>query len=471
MDKGIALGKVRRWLAAVPVHDPVDRRNAPFMQVLLLCMGCLWPLNKLAYLCFAGFGDAFTAFVLSLDALTDTAMTAVAWLSLVLIRRGHFRRAVRLFIGVMLAVALLAYGMAGLDRLSSDPFPLLLLGLAGLMLGRRALWVVMGVLAALFAVGALADALRQLPSGAVDWAWGRKLPLALSYLMVVVVLDRTIAVLRESLDESRLRGRALARANRHLAREMAERERAQGQLLHAQKMEAVGRIASGVAHDFDNVLSVVLGYARRRERLADQGVPALLAALEGVELAGRRALAVSRRLLDFARQDSLHPEVFDAAQALEDTRPMLRQLFGADTRLEVAVAARGRLPVHMDRGQFELMLLNIAANARDAMPAGGRFAVTLRRDADALELVLADDGCGMPEGVRRRVFEPFYTTKAAGSGTGLGLAVVHELVLSAHGNLGVDSLPGQGTSVRIRLPLAEAVGPIRAIESCLDAAA
>lgn len=471
MDNGVALGRFRRWLAGVPVDDPVDRRNAPFMQILLLCMGCLWPLNKLVVLLFTGFGGTFTAFVLSVDTFTDVVMTAVAWLSLVLIRRGHFRRAVRLYIGVMLAVALLAYALVGLDRLANDPFPLLLLGLAGLMLGRRALWTVMGVLAALFVVGALTDALRQLPTGAVDWGWGRKLPLALSYLLVVVVLDRTIAVLRESLDESRLRSRELAYANQRLEREMAERERAQGQLLHAQKMEAVGRIASGVAHDFDNVLSVVLGYAKRRERLADEGVPALVAALEGVELAGRRALSLSRRLLDFARQDSLHPEVFDAVQALDDTRPMLRQLFDADTRVMVAIEAHERLPVHMDRGQFELMLLNIAANARDAMPAGGHFMVTLRRLADALELELADDGCGMSEGVRQRVLEPFYTTKPEGNGTGLGLAVVHELVLAARGRLWVDSAPGEGTIVRIHLPLARVEPPAGTMVHPTDVAA
>lgn len=468
-----AWGGVRRWLRDVPVCDPVDRRNAPFMQALLLCMGCLMPVNKVIHLFSTRFRDSLTAPGLSMDMATDVLMTVAAWSSLYLIRRGRFRPAVQLYIGVMLVAAVMAYAVIGLERLSNDPFPLLLLGLAGLMLGRQALWTVLGALLLVFAVGTLSDVQQQLPHGAIDWEWGRKVSMMVSYLMVAVLLDRTIAVLRESLDESNHRGRELASTNRQLEREMAERERAQAQLLHAQKMETVGRVASGVAHDFDNVLNVVLGYATRRERLADQGTPALMAALEGVELAARRALAVSRKLLNFGRQDALRPEVFDAAQAVCDTQPMLRQLFDADVRVMLEIETEGRLPVCMDRGQFELMLLNIAANARDAMPEGGHFVVTLRRTAATeLELALVDDGCGMPEDVRRRVFEPFYTTKPEGTGTGLGLAVVHDMVVAANGRVEVDSVAGKGTAFRIHLPLLESGGPACMVEQLVaDAAA
>lgn len=148
------------------------------------------------------------------------------------------------------------------------------------------------------------------------------------------------------------------------------------------------------------------------------------------------------------------PEVFDAAQAVREMQPMLRQLFDADTRVRCEVEAEASLPVYLDRGQFELMLLNIAANARDAMPEGGHFTVTARQaSAQELELVLADDGCGMPESVRRHVFEPFYTTKPAGRGTGLGLAVVRDVMVAAGGDLAVESAPGEGTVFRLRLPL------------------
>ena len=465
-------GKARQWLRDTPVTDPVDRRNAPFMQMLLICMGCLMPVNKVIHLFSTRFRDSMTMPGLGMDMVTDVLMMVAAWSALCLIRRGRFREAVRMYIGLMLVAAVLAYAAIGLERLSNDPFPLLLLGLGGLMLGRKALWAVYGVLMLVFAVGTLSDVLQQVPQGHVEWQWGRKASMLVSYLMVTVLLDRTIAVLRESLDESNQRGRELEQANRRLECEMAERERAQGQLVHAQKMEAAGRVASGVAHDFDNVLNVVLGYATRRERLADQGTPALVGALEGVELAARRALALSRKLLNFSRQDTLRPEVFDAAQALRDTQPMLRQLFDADTRVRCEAEAGGGLQVCLDRGQFELMLLNIAANARDAMPEGGHFIVTLRRTAGAeLELVLADDGQGMPAAVRQHVFEPFYTTKPAGTGTGLGLAVVRDMVLAAGGRIEVDSVPGEGTAFRIHLPLVEQGERHHEAERCMAGAA
>lgn len=448
-------GRGRQWLRSTPITDPVDRRNAPFMQVLLICMGCLMPVNKIIHLFSERFRDSMTRPGLGMDMATDVLMMVAAWSALYVIRQGRFREAVRMYIGLMLVAAVLAYAAIGLERLSNDPFPMLLLGLGGLMLGRKALWSVYGVLMLVFAVGTLSDVLQQIPAGHVEWQWGRKASMSVSYLMVAILLDRTIAALRESLSESNQRGHELEAANCQLEHEMAERERAQGQLVHAQKMEAAGRIASGVAHDFDNVLNVVLGYAMRRERLADQGTSALIGALEGVELAARRALAVSRKLLNFSRQDMLHPELFDAAQALRDTQPMLRQLFDADTRVHCEIEAGDGLQVCLDRGQFELMLLNIAANARDAMPEGGHFTVTLRRTAGAeLELLLADDGQGMPACIRQHVFEPFYTTKPAGTGTGLGLAVVHDMVLAAGGHIEVDSVPGEGTTFRIHLPVA-----------------
>ncbi|WP_165973455.1 sensor histidine kinase [Luteibacter rhizovicinus] len=441
-------GAMRAWLERVPVTDPVERRNAPFVQVLLIAMGVLMPLNKVIHLYFVSFRDSMTTPGLAMDMVTDVLMMVAAWGCLYLVRRGHFRRAVTTYLGVMLFSATLAYAAIGLDRLSNDPFPLLLLGLGGLVLGRRTLWTVYVVLMFVFCVGTLSDVFQQLPHGSIDWQPGRKVSMALSYLVVAIVLDRTIAALRDSLAESNARGR-------DLEREMAERERAQGQLVHAQKMEATGRIASGVAHDFDNVLNVVLGYARRRERLADEGTGALVASLEGVELAARRALSISRKLLNFSGQQRLSPEVFDISRAIRDIHPMLRQMFDGDISVKMDVEDT-YAPVLLDRGQLELMLLNIAANARDAMPEGGRFVVTLRIVPGAVALMLADNGCGMPDDVARRVFEPFYTTKPVGCGTGLGLAAVYDTVTSAGGEIEVESTPGKGTTFRIRLPLAGA---------------
>ncbi|HEY0197021.1 MAG TPA: ATP-binding protein [Rhodanobacter sp.] len=444
---------ISRWLGDTPVADPVDRRNAPFMQVLLICMGTLLPINKVIHLCNQSFRRSMTPSGLLMDVATELLMMAAAWTSLYWIRQGRFREAVKLYLGIMLLLAALAYGAIGLIRLGSDPFPLLLLGLSGLMLGRRELWTTYGLLLLVFAVGTLSDMIRQMPQGNISWDLNHKYSMAVSYMVVAVVLDRTIAALRESLDESNLRGLELQRTNRRLEQEMAERERAQGRLIHAQKMEVAGRIASGVAHDFDNVMNVVLGYAARRERLADQGTQALLGALEGVELAAHRALAISRKLLNFSRQDTPRLEVFDAAQALRDIQPMLRQLFDSDVRIELGMVSEA-LPIRMDRTQFELMLLNLASNARDAMPEGGIFSVTAATDGNELKLVLKDNGDGMPEDVRRRIFEAFFTTKPIGFGTGLGLAVVNDLIAAHDGSIIVESASGVGTTFQIRLPLA-----------------
>jgi len=188
----------------------------------------------------------------------------------------------------------------------------------------------------------------------------------------------------------------------------------------------------------------------------------LLDALEGIELAALRALAISRKLLNFSRQDTSHTQVFDAAVALTELEPMLRQLLGHYVQLDIVLRAHD-MPIRLDRGQFELMVLNIAANARDAMPDGGRFSLILEHDLgrdperDSAEptllLSLVDSGMGMSPEVQAKVFEPFYTTKPFGRGTGLGLAVVASMIDAAGGAIDVTSEPGKGTRFMIRVPL------------------
>lgn len=444
------LESIRQWLADTPVADPVDRRNAPFVQVLLLFFAAFVLLNKTLYLWAVFSGRWLGRPALAFDVATDVLMCVAAGIAVWMIRRGHFRRAVSLFLGTVLVVMLSIYPMIDVRNVSVEVFPLMVLALGGLVLGRRALWSIAALQVLGYAVCLASNLLGFVPEKKPALvATGIIVATTGAYLLIAIIVDRTVAALREALAE------AIAKTNR-LEREMAERERAQGQLVHAQKMEAVGRIASGVAHDFDNVLNVVLGYAMRRERLADQGSGALLGALEGVETAARRALAISRKLLNFGRLEMRQPEVLDAAALVRDIQPMLRQMFPADVRLELQ-ADTADLPICVDRGQFELMLLNIAANARDAMPQGGRFTVSAQRVAGAsvLELVLADNGKGMPAEVCERVFEPFYTTKPMGTGTGLGMAVVYDMVQAAGGYIAVESAPGQGTAFRIRLPLVE----------------
>lgn len=457
------------WLARVPVTDPVDRRNAPFVQALLIGMGLLMPIDKLIRLCFGSFQRSASLPIQVVNLLTDVLITVAAWACLYLVRTGRFRLAIKSYLGVMLFLAACAYAVIGLELLSSDPLPLLLLGMGGLALGRRGLWAVFAVLMAVFAMGGVSDAIRQAAHGAVAWGLDKKASMAISYIVVAVVLDRTIAGLRESLVESNARGRMLQVANKRLHREMEDRARAQQALIHAQKLETVGRVAGGVAHDFSNVLGVILGYTQRRERLADSGAEALLNALHGVDMAARRGLAVTTRLLSFSRQEPTELEVFNAGEALRELLPMVCQLFEASVRVSLAVS-EGPLPIRFDRSQFELIILNMAANARDAMPEGGHFQLGVCRckqhPAKLIEVTLTDNGHGVSEEVKSRMFDAFYTTKPPGSGTGLGLAVVKDLVMGAGGRIDVKSSPGRGTHFRIRLPCAHAPHPVAGMSAC-----
>jgi signal transduction histidine kinase len=234
---------------------------------------------------------------------------------------------------------------------------------------------------------------------------------------------------------------------------MAEREKIQAQLVHAQKVEVVGRLASGVAHDFNHLLGLILGYAAKGRHVDDSAE--LKNALAGVEAAGRRATAVTHKLLNFSRHEMTHIERFDAGDALRDLQPMLRQLFDPRVRL-VCELTEKPAPVAFDRAQLDLVVLNIAANANHAMPEGGRFELALRTsDAGSqVEIELRDSGHGMDDEVRNRLFEPFFTTKPSGQGSGLGLSVAHNLIASAGGSVAVESAVGKGSTFRIRLPAA-----------------
>jgi len=388
------------------------------------------------------------------DLGADAGILLGAWIGVLMLRRGRFNRGIQFFLCVYLITLAANYATTGYRHAPPDPSPALLLAVGGVVLGRRTLWTVYAAVIACFALGQLADAV-WLPGGHSDFWWSfHALPmLVIAYLMVAFALDCTTRALRQMLSDALQRGEALKRSNELLKKEMEERERTQHQLIHSQKLDAIGRAASGVAHDFDNVLNVVLGYASQREQLADLGTPALLNAMQGIELAALRALTISRKLLNFSRQEVGVSQVFDASTAIAELEPMLHQLLGNYIVLDLHLPLE-HVQLQLDRGQFELMILNIAANARDAMPEGGRFTLRLERDhtAGALELKLADTGLGMCDDVRTKVFEPFYTTKPFGRGTGLGLSVVASMVDAAHGKIDVTSEPNQGTTFTIRLP-------------------
>ncbi len=255
-------------------------------------------------------------------------------------------------------------------------------------------------------------------------------------------------------------------------RDVSEQRKLEAQLLQAQKMEAVGQLAGGVAHDFNNILSIILGYSELL-RPALSGEPKHLERLEQVLSAADRASQLTRALLAFSRKQVMSPKDVELDDVVRRVQKMLARVIGEDVKLRT-VANDAGLVVHADAAQLEQALLNLATNARDAMPRGGSLTVETSRMSidDAFVsahgwgspgmyavLSVADTGCGMDAETVQRVFEPFFTTKEPGKGTGLGMSIVYGIVKQHRGYMNVYSEPGHGTTVRIYLPLVEAARP------------
>ena len=243
----------------------------------------------------------------------------------------------------------------------------------------------------------------------------------------------------------------------------AEHEKLQSQLAQAQKMESVGRLAGGVAHDFNNLLTVINGYSKLALTKLTPG-DVLRTRLEEILKAGQRAAGLTQQLLAFSRKQLLDPRVFDLNGVVGEMRSMLEHMMGDDVEVAIRLYPHA-VPVFADAHQLEQVIMNLAVNARHAMPAGGRLSLETsvaawdehaaaswqaRQGRWAL-LTVADTGSGMDEATRQRMFEPFFTTKA--SGTGLGLSMVQGIVAQSGGHIDVDSAPGSGTAFRIYLPL------------------
>jgi signal transduction histidine kinase len=254
-----------------------------------------------------------------------------------------------------------------------------------------------------------------------------------------------------------------------------ERKRLEEQFRQAQKMEAVGRLAGGVAHDFNNLLTIITGFSEiilsgpRKDDATHRFV-------QEIRMAAERAAALTRQLLAFSRKQVLAPEVLDLNAVVSNLEKMLRRLIGEDVRLRTSLEPN-LYPVKVDLGQIEQVLMNLAVNARDAMPDGGELTIETDNveldDSYALvrpevapgpyaRLVLTDTGCGIAPEVRTHLFEPFFTTKEPGKGTGLGLATVYGIVQQSGGFIDVYSAVGQGTTFRIHLPRCEDAGSLPA---------
>ncbi|HLZ75714.1 response regulator [Phenylobacterium sp.] len=270
----------------------------------------------------------------------------------------------------------------------------------------------------------------------------------------------------EALLERRVEERTseLASANRQLADQIVERERVETVLRQAQRLEAVGQLTSGVAHDFNNLLMVVLGNIRQMQKSLDD--PTVQRRLKMMAEAAERGAQLTAQVLAFSRRQKLEPRAVDLNDTVRSMRDLLQATMGGSVRIET-VLQPGLWPAMIDPTQIELVILNLAINARDAMEVGGTLTVEtgnvvlgppVRPEepgaGEYVMIAVTDTGSGMSEEVMAKVFEPFFTTKEVGKGSGLGLSQVFGLAKQSGGGVRIDSAPGAGASVRVFLPRA-----------------
>lgn len=256
--------------------------------------------------------------------------------------------------------------------------------------------------------------------------------------------------------------------------DVTERVRQEEQLRRSQKMEAIGRLTGGIAHDFNNLLTVILGYAKLlgEELTADRfrsesDAESLRSDVDGIRKAALRSASLTRQLLAFSRHQIMERRIVDVNTIISDMEKMLERLVTEEVRILVDLGAE-QSPVRADPSQIEQVIMNLAVNARDAMPHGGRLSIRTAlervraedarpeaREGQYVVLTVRDTGVGMSPGIIDKVFEPFFTTKPIGQGTGLGLSTVYGIVSQSGGFIDIKSAPGQGTSFVVYLPLYE----------------
>lgn len=295
-----------------------------------------------------------------------------------------------------------------------------------------------------------------------DWLLLR-LPLPAVAIVLLAIL--TALAIRDSRREQSAR-RSLAIANSELTLEMRRRGQAEEQLRQLQKIEAIGQLTGGIAHDFNNMLAIIVGSLSLADRRLQRGEHDIGKYITSAQEGAQRAASLTQRLLAFARRQPLSPQVIDANRFVAGMSDLLQRTLTEAIQIETVLAA-GLWKTHADAAQLENALVNLAVNARDAMPGGGRLTIeTANSSLDPgytaehagippgqyVLIAVTDTGSGMPPEVAARVFEPFYTTKGVGKGSGLGLSQVYGFVRQSGGHVKIYTELGQGTSVKIYLP-------------------
>ena len=422
-----AADRVRR----TPLDAPQDMRNALMLETVLFIAG-------VAALSMAVVSHVSEGLAGRADTLGAVAIAAYSWSCVFLSRRGSFRLAASLAVVGGLMLICFSYATYGLQVQSGLQMTHLLpLLFAGLLLGRAAVWWTTLAITFALAIGAWVDlshATNAATTSAVLPTWSLS---AMNFLVLAAILDRLILSSQQAIERSK-----------ELEIEIEQKELAHARLLHTQRMEAIGRLSTGVAHDFNNILSVILGLAtsgRHRDSVE--------AILPGIRKAAQRGTVITRRLLSFGRTHVRRDSTFDLALAVDEAKTLILPMFSRGIAVELDVPHPGPV-VRADRDELELSLLNIIGNACDAMPDGGHFKLSVGSSGDQALVTIEDTGVGMAPEVLARISEPFFTTKPKEKGTGIGMAIVHRFVVESGGTLGVDSTPGEGTRITIRLPLA-----------------
>jgi signal transduction histidine kinase/CheY-like chemotaxis protein len=458
------------WLDRVPIADPYERRQARSLQIFSLLVGVELIVTEIA-----------RAFHPDRPTPPEIILTAALTIfALVMVRRGAWRIAGGAYLFGIWAIASYDLISGGLDanRFNVRYFSLVIVA-AGLLLGRRVMWATVVGFALAIAIGGARDhgALGGSgPQPAPSPPLGSTGHAIVLLAILAIIVDRFGLTLRSALTDAVARRRDAERAwgdlqaaHATLEHEMQRRADAEAQLVEAQRMEAVGQLAGGIAHDFNNALTAVIAF----NELASQSIAHdhraakdLRQAIGAAEHAGR----LTQDLLTFARRRPVHPAVLYVEERVDALLPMLRGLLGAQTTLDTDFAG-SPWAVEIDPGQIEQIFINLAVNAHQAMPNGGRATIATRHrrvrtgdgaewgavelaPGDWVEISVRDTGNGMDADTLHRAFEPFFTTKATANGTGLGLAICYGIVTQAGGHIRLSSEPGAGTTCYMYLPRA-----------------